>query len=159
MTTLAPGDRAPNFLLTATNGERYSLDDKLTLAIFFKTSCPTCQYAWPFYQRLYQAYKKAGLEVWGISQHDREKTRQYAVKYEATFPHLVDEDWRVSREYDPEFVPTGFLIGGDKKILEVLVSWNRADLDRLSRVIASRLRVTSQEMIKPDENVVVFKPG
>jgi peroxiredoxin len=156
---LSTGDRAPNFLLKSVNGESYSLDDKLTLAIFFKTTCPTCQYAWPFYERLYKAYKGGGLQVWGISQHDREKTRQYATKYDATFPHLVDEDWKISRLYDPEFVPTGFLIGEGKEIVETFVSWNRAELNRLSRAIASRLHVPSQEIIHPDENVIVFKPG
>ncbi len=156
---LSTGDHAPDFDLRAANGERYSLDDKLTLAIFFKTSCPTCQYAWPFYERLYKAYSRAGLEVWGISQHDREKTRQYAEKYKATFPHLIDEGWKVSRRYDPEFVPTGFLIGANRMIVETLVSWNREELNRLSQSIASQLHVQSQEIFKPGEDVVIFKPG
>jgi peroxiredoxin len=156
---LGIGDDAPGFSLTAVNGERYTLDDRLTLAIFFKTNCPTCQYAWPFYERLSMAYRGAGLEVLGISQHGREKTGQYAAQYGATFPHLVDEDWRVSRMYDPQFVPTGFLISGAKGILETIISWNRTELDRISRVIASRLQVTAKEIIRPEEDVLPFKPG
>lgn len=156
---LGVGDLAPDFELCAPNGERYSLDGRLTLAIFFKTSCPTCQYAWPFYERLYRAYKGASLEVWGISQHGVEKTRQYAAKYNATFPHLVDEDWRVSRRFNPEFVPTGFLIGNRKEIVRTFVSWNRAELEQISKMIASLLRIPSKEIIQREEDVVIFKPG
>jgi peroxiredoxin len=156
---LSIGDRAPDFELTAVNGERYSLDDKLTLAIFFKTSCPTCQYAWPFYERLYKELGGAGLLVWGISQHDREKTRQYANKYGTTFPHLIDEGWKVSRQYDPVFVPTGYLIDSNKRIVETFTSWNRDELNKLSRGIASRLQVQPRDIIEPGEEVVVFKPG
>lgn len=156
---LATGDLAPDFSLTAANGERYSLDDRLTLAIFFKTTCPTCQYAWPFYERLYKAYGPSGLEVRGISQHDREKTRTYADNFNATFPHLIDEGWKVSRRYDPEFVPTGFLIGSNKRIIATIVSWNRDELNRLSRDIASQLNVKPREIFKAGEDVIVFKPG
>jgi peroxiredoxin len=157
--TLGVGSRAPEIELRAVNGERHSLDDQLTLAIFFKTSCPTCQYAWPFYERIYQAYRDAGLAVWGISQHDSQKTRQYAIDFSATFPHLVDEGWKVSRQYDPEFVPTGFLIDKEKRIVDTFVSWNSADLNRLSRVIAGLLQVPAQEIFESEEDVVVFKPG
>jgi peroxiredoxin len=153
------GSRAPEFELRSVEGESHSLNGQLTLAIFFKTTCPTCQYAWPFYERLYSAYRDAGLEVWGISQHDKERTRQYAIDFGATFPHLVDQDWKVSRQYDPEFVPTGFLIDKDKRIVDSFVSWNSADLSRLSRAIAGLLQVPAREMFKPDEDVIVFKPG
>ena len=153
------GGRAPAFELTSINGERYLLSEKLTLAIFFKTTCPTCQYAWPYYERFYRAYGSSGLEVWGISQHDCERTREYALTYGATFPHLVDEDWKVSRQYDPEFVPTVFLIDKQKKILETFVSWNVSEFKGLSSTIASLLRVPPQEIIKPKEDVVIFKPG
>lgn len=156
---LGRGDRAPDYTLTDTNGERFSLDGKLTLAIFFKTSCPTCQYAWPFYERLHMAYKEKGLEVRGVSQHDRERTVQFALAFGATFPHLIDDSLKVSKVYDPEFVPTAFLIGDGKVILETLVSWNRAELDRVSRIIAEKLHATPVDLITSGEQVIPFKPG
>jgi peroxiredoxin len=157
--TLHVGDVAPKFSLRAIDGQTYSLNHELTLAIFFKTSCPTCQLAWRYYERLHRAYQANGLHLWGISQHNREKTQKYAAKYGATFPHLIDDNLKVSREYDPEFVPTGFLIDADGKIVETFTSWNRARLNQLSEQIASRLNVSPQEMIQPEENVVAFKPG
>lgn len=156
---LVTGDKAPKFDLNSVDGKRFSLGDRLTLAIFFKTNCPTCQYAWPFYERLYQAYKDVGLDVWGISQHDRDKTRQFAQTYEADFPHLIDEGFQASLRYNPEFVPTGFLINTEGQIVKTLVSWNRAELEQLSVEIASRLNTKPKEIIKAGENVIVYKPG
>lgn len=156
---ISAGNIAPEFELESIGGERYALGDRLTLGIFFKTSCPTCQYAWPFYERLYQAYKGAGLDVWGISQHDLERTRQFAANYRASFPHLIDEGFKVSLRYNPEFVPTGFLISEKREVLDMFVSWSRADLERVSRAIATRLHVLPEEIISANEEVIPFKPG
>ncbi len=153
------GHRAPEFTLADINGERRALDRPLTLAIFFKTNCPTCQYAWPFYERLYQAYKNAGLQVLAISQHDQIKTRQYQKTYAATFPHLVDADWQVSKKYDPDFVPSGYLVDADKRIAASYASWNREQFEQLSRQIAEYLHVEPQAVIRANEHVVDFKPG
>jgi len=159
MSTLQSGERAPHFVLQGLDGTQHSLDGKLTLAIFFKTSCPTCQLAWQFYERLHRAYQANGLQVWGISQHDGSKTKKFAEKHGATFPQLLDDELKVSREYDPEFVPTGFLIDANGKIVEMFASWNRERLNQLSERIAARLNVPPQDIIKPEDNVVTFKPG
>lgn len=156
---LSIGSPAPALELEGINGEHYSSRDKLTLAIFFKTSCPTCQYAWPFYERLFRAYGINGLQVFGVSQHDREKTRQFASTYQASFPHLVDDGLRASGKYNPEFVPTGYLIDKKGKIIESFVSWKRSDFDHLSQTIAKTLKLSPPELIKSDEDVVQFKPG
>jgi peroxiredoxin len=156
---LSVGDRAPKFELTAINGERYALDESLTLAIFFKTNCPTCQYAWPFYERLAGMYTQAGLRVWGISQYNQDKTRQFAGQYNSNIPLLLDHDLQVSAEYDPDFVPTGFLIDSDQQIVAIFVSWNREQLNQLSQQVAEQLGVPFQPVVKPDETVVAFKPG
>ncbi len=153
------GAQAPKFKLAALDGEHYSLDNQLTLAIFFKTSCPTCQYAWQFYERLYQSYKDAGLQIWGISQHNADKTRKFKNKYGATFPHLLDEGLHISEQYDPEFVPTLFLIDENGTIVERLASWHSAQLNQLSERIAAHLQVPPQEIVEPQDNAIPFKPG
>lgn len=153
------GAGAVQIELADVNGELHMLGNKLTLAIFFKTNCPTCQYAWPFYERLRQAYQDAGLHVWGISQHDRERTRQYQTQYGANFLHLIDAKLQISRQFDPEFVPTGFLIDEDRTIVAIFASWNREQLNDLAQQIATRLHVPPKQIIKSSENVIAFKPG
>ena len=52
MAALSPGTPAPDFTLRAMDGKQFSLRDALArgpvVAAFFKISCPTCQYTFPF---------------------------------------------------------------------------------------------------------------
>lgn len=165
MATISVGERAPHFSLAALDGSRYSFaptpdaPDKLTALIFFKTTCPTCQYAWQYYERLSSTYKPAGLRVWGISQHAIARTRSFAAQYNATFPHLIDDKFIVSREYDPEFVPTGFLADPGGSIVETFASWNSSRLNELSEQIADRLQVEPQPIVTREDNAIAFKAG
>src|SRR5208337_2826206 len=55
MLALREGTKAPDFSLPALDGGKFSLQDALqkgqVLAVFFKVSCPVCQYAFPFFER------------------------------------------------------------------------------------------------------------
>src|SRR6202035_428465 len=55
---LSAGDRAPDFELEDLSGERRTLSGlsggKPVLLAFFKVSCPVCQYAFPFLERMYR---------------------------------------------------------------------------------------------------------
>ncbi len=156
---LQQNEQAPIFAAKATDGQTYQLDDQLTLVIFFKTTCPTCRYGWPFYERLYRAYRANGLHVWGISQHDAERTSKWKKELGATFPHLVDANLAISREYEPQFVPTGFLVGPGREIIDSFVSWDMAKLSALSSRIADELSISPQAIFGDREAVVPFKPG
>jgi peroxiredoxin len=63
MAALASGAKAPDFELKTLDGKRVSLSEKLSrgavVLAFFKVSCPTCQYAFPFLDRLEKAYGHA----------------------------------------------------------------------------------------------------
>lgn len=60
MAALAVGAKAPDFELKTLDGKRVSLNEELArgavVLAFFKVSCPTCQYAFPFLERLHRAY-------------------------------------------------------------------------------------------------------
>jgi peroxiredoxin len=63
MAALTTGTKAPEFELKGLDGKGFSLNDELALGpvvlAFFKVSCPTCQYALPFFERLHKAYSAA----------------------------------------------------------------------------------------------------
>jgi len=145
-----------------TNGKTYALNQngaRLTLAVFFKTTCPTCMLAFPYIEKLHRAYGEAGLAVWGISQHDRVRAATFAREYAATFPILIDEAWQASQQYDPQFVPTQFLIDPSGQILDLVVSFDKAGLNRISHMVATRLKVGAV-LIAPDKDGnPPFKPG
>lgn len=159
---LQTGDRAPDFVLRDAATNEHALNAQaspLTLAIFFKTSCSTCQYAWKYYERLHRAYANSGLRVLGISQHDAEKTETFRTQHGATFPHLLDDAFVVSRVYDPAIVPTGFLIDSHGVIVETFTSWNRRGLNEFSDRVSERLGVPSQIIVTPSDNAVENKLG
>ncbi len=78
MAALNPGTTAPDFALPTMDGKRFSLPEALSrgpvVAAFFKISCPICQYAFPFLERIYKAYGKKNVSIIGISQNNKKDT-------------------------------------------------------------------------------------
>lgn len=162
MATLSVGQSVPPFTLSAIDGTSYSMHQngaRITLAVIFKTSCPTCMLAFPYIERLHQAYGTKGLVVWGISQDARDLAAAFASKYGITFPILIDADLKVSRVYDPEFVPTLWLLDSQGQVVESVVAFNKAALNHLSETIAARLGTPAVMIASEDDGNPPFKPG
>ena len=162
MTTLTINSSAPAFSLKGLDDKTHTLykDPALiTALVFFKTTCPTCRLAWKYIERLHQGYHKPGLAVWGISQHDAQRSAEFASNNGSTFPILIDDDWRVSKKYDPDFVPTVFLIDTTGRIIDRVVSFDKAGLNRVSETIAARLNVAAETIAPDDDGAPPFRPG
>ncbi len=162
MSVFTVGQAAAPFSLDGIDGRTYALNQhgaRLTLAVFFKTTCPTCALAWPYFEKLHQSYRDAGLAVWGISQDARDVSSLYASKRGSTFPILIDGDWRVSRVYDPEYVPTALLIDAAGAIVDRVVAFEKSGLNRLSETIAARLGTPAVVVAPPDDGNPAFRPG
>src|SRR5690242_6232033 len=87
---LAVGDKSPEFSLDNLDGGKQSLSGLLrhgpVLLAFFKVSCPVCQLALPFLDRI----GKGSLPVVAISQDNESATRQFHQIYSITLPTLLD---------------------------------------------------------------------
>src|SRR5581483_7856803 len=116
MSALTPGTTAPDFVLPATDGPEFSLSEALArgpvLVAFFKVSCPICQYAFPFVERLYKTYGTKGLTIVGVSQNNKKDTAAFIREYGLTFPILLDDTskYPVSNSYGLTNVPTLFWV-------------------------------------------------
>ena len=68
---------------------------------FFKVSCPTCQYALPFHERLFKAYKGQQVSLVGVSQNKPKIPKAFAKEFGISFPLLLDdtEVYPVSNAY------------------------------------------------------------
>jgi len=68
MAALNPGTIAPDFKLQNHEGKQFSLREALArgpvISAFFKISCPTCQYALPFLQRIYRRMQMTASPSW-----------------------------------------------------------------------------------------------
>jgi peroxiredoxin len=148
--------RAPEFDLPDLNDDRVTLT-KLTqegpvLVAFFKISCPTCQYTFPYLQRLANSNL---LRVIGISQDDLAATRRFSETYSLTFPILLDAasaKYLVSNAYRITTVPSLFLIEPDHSISKLSNGFTRRDLEE----IGGRFGFVP---FRADEQIPEFRPG
>jgi peroxiredoxin len=161
------GRKAPAFNLPGVDGKRYSLEGGLAkgplLAAFFKVSCPTCQFTFPFLDRLYRQLLEAGvseIQVWGISQDYANQARQFARDWGVTFPLLVDEDpYEISQTYGLTHVPSLFLVAPDGRVEISGDGFSKPDLLAIRNSLAQHYSVKPAELFRKGEHIPEFKPG
>ena len=161
---LERGTKAPAFALESTAGESYRLDEGLSqgpvLLVFFKTTCGTCNLAFPYFNKLRQSYPQENWQVWAVSQDNLEASKRYSERIGFSFPALLDgTDWPVSRAYDPVATPTYYLVDRDGVIVDVNSGFSKDGLNDLSALIAERLGAETQVIAPPDDGNPPFRPG
>jgi peroxiredoxin len=164
---LIPGTPAPDFSLPAMNGTKFSLREALSrgpaVAAFFKISCPVCQFALPFLERIFQAHGHKSIAIVGISQNGPKDTAAFAKEYELTFPLLLDntDTFPVSNAYGLTNVPTIFWIAQDGEIEISSVGWSRQDIEEINRKAAEANKDPITPVFQPDEykSVPEFRAG
>jgi peroxiredoxin len=165
MTALAVGAQAAEFELKTLDGKRFSLSEELArgpvVLAFFKVSCPTCQYAFPYLERLYKAYANKGIALVGVSQNDAQETLAFAKDFGVTFPLLLDDtrSYPVSNAYGLTNVPTVFWIAQDKEIEVSSVGWVKADFELINRKMAETGKITPAAVFRRGEEVRDFRAG
>lgn len=167
MALISPGGKAPAFNLIGMDGKTYSTGDALPrgplLTAFFKISCPTCQYTFPFLERLYQQFLKAGaagIQLWGISQDNLDNTKRFAGEWGVTFPLLLDNDpYEISQSYGLTHVPSLFLIASDSRVEFSGDGFAKRDLLSIRKSLAQHYSVRPAELFQTSEHIPEFKPG
>jgi peroxiredoxin len=165
MAALTPGTQAPDFTLPSMDGNPFSLGEALArgpvLAAFFKISCPTCQYAFPFLQRIYQAHGNKAVTIVGISQNTKKDTALFIKEYGITFPILLDDtsSYPVSNAYGLTNVPTVFWIAKDGEIEISSVGWIRKEMEELNQCVAEASSQSIKRLFRPDEHIADFRAG
>src|ERR1700732_3542139 len=94
-------DQLPNLL--SLPGYR---SGKKALLVFFETDCPTCQLALPYLNAL----GGDSVQVIGLSQDNDARTKQFVKDMGIKYPVSVDSGWSFTRAYDPQSVPTMYLL-------------------------------------------------
>lgn len=165
MATLSAGTQASAFELPAMDGSRFSLQDALSrgpvLTVFFKISCPTCQYALPYFERLYKAYGGKQVTIVGVSQNEKRDTAQFMKNSGITFPVLLDDTkaFPVSNGYRLTNVPTAFWISEEGTIEIASVGWVRQEFDEMAQKAASATGDTPKPVFQATEQIADFRAG
>ena len=166
MSALEAGVQAPEIELQYLDGGKFSLNEARkkgpVVAVFFKVSCPVCQMALPYLDRIFRAYEKSGKFTFvGVSQDNAADTQAFNRQFGITFPALLDpvRKYPVSNAYGLTNVPTTFLISPGGEIEFSTVSWSKADVEQLNRRLAALSGIAAAQIFQPGENVSEFKPG
>ena len=155
---------APEFSLKSLDQKQCSLHSLLergpVVAAFFKSSCPVCQFTFPFLERLHQRYGSGDATFLGISQDDARATKSFASEYGVTFPVVLDEEgYTVSNVYGLTNVPTIFLIETDRKVMVSSLGFDKKDLETIASQLSERRKVALTPLFRPDEVIPANKPG
>src|ERR1700683_636020 len=156
MSRIHPCAAAPDFSLSDAQGKSHSLKDLLkkgpVIAAFFKMSCPTCQFTFPFLQRIHDAYGSAHSTLVAISQEDAADTTEFCQEYGVKFTALVDDDgYPVSNRYGITNVPSIFLILTDGKIQERAVGFARKEIEKMGAEFARANHAPVTPVFRPTE--------
>ena len=165
MAALTAGISAPDFKLQTTDGKQFSLRDALTrgpvVAAFFKVSCPVCQYAFPFLERIFRAHGRKHVTIVGISQNEKKDTAAFMEEYGITFPVLLDDTstYPASNAYGLTNVPSIFWIAQDGEIEISSVGWERKEIEEINGKAAKINGVGPKPVFYAGEQVPDFRAG
>lgn len=165
MAALSTGTLAPDFALRSMEDKEFSLEDALArgpvVLAFFKISCPVCQFAFPFLERIYKAYGNRNVTIVGISQNDKNDTASFIKEYRVTFPVLLDDTrtYPVSNAYGLTNVPSIFWIAPGGEIEISSIGWLKKDIDEINRRAAERTGGRALPVFHAGEDVPDFRAG
>jgi len=163
--TLTAGVRAPEFSLPTVDGKQVSLQEALNkgpvVLAFFKVSCPVCQYAFPFFERMYQANRDASVTVLGVSQNNARDTALFMKEYGVTFSVALDDprNYAVSNAYGLTNVPTLFYIDPSGTIEISSVSWSKTDVEAVNEKLAALRQQPPAVLWRAHEDIRDFRAG
>jgi len=161
MAALTKGAKAPEFRLPLLQGGEFEVaGDTDAVLVWFKVECPVCQYAMPYFERLWQRLSATGSNVKfvGVSQNDANATREFANRYGVTFPVALDPapKYTASNAYGLTNVPTAFYVSGGQ-VEFVSVSWVKDELEGLYRTLMEGRGI--EPLFAKDESVAAWKAG
>ena len=115
------GNPAPEFQVKTVTGSGGTISLKelhgqVVLLDFWGTFCEPCKKSFPKLEELNRKYAKSGLRVIGISEDeddDKDKIPGFAETYGAKFSLAWDRDKVIARRYNPETMPSSFIIDRD----------------------------------------------
>jgi thiol-disulfide isomerase/thioredoxin len=117
------GKIAPDFTLTTMSGQQVKLSELRGQKIFLNfwaSWCPPCKREMPDLQQMSREYEGQVL-VYGVnvtSEDTLEKAQEMAGQLALTFPHLLDLNGKVKRDYRVLSLPVSITIGPDGRVVD-----------------------------------------
>lgn len=113
---LKAGTPAPLFRLPDLQGRSVALEEyrgRRVLLVFSDPNCGPCDELAPHLVRLHQEHGNNGSALIYVGRGDEAENRRKAKQHGFEFPVVLQEKWKVSKEYGIFATPIAFLIGED----------------------------------------------
>jgi peroxiredoxin len=110
---LKAGTPAPAFSLPDVHGRTTTLEEfrgRRVLLVFTDPHCGPCDALAPELVRLHKEHQGNGLAVVMVGRGDAEENRRKAAGHGFEFPFVLQDRWRLSKEYGIFATPVAFLI-------------------------------------------------
>jgi hypothetical protein len=157
---LDPGTPFPSIALRDETGAPVAAPGGETLYAVFKTTCPTCELAWPYLERIRRIGDGGGLTIVAVAQDDPGKSREFAERLGTRLATAYDpKPWPASEALGVTNVPTLFRVASDGKIAETVVGFDREKFRGFARRAAALAGKPPVELFLPDDQAPPIKPG
>ncbi|QDT92232.1 TlpA disulfide reductase family protein [Gimesia algae] len=148
------GDTAPDFSVTTTDGELFSLAaarGEVVLINFYSNWCGPCRLELPHIQQIWDERKKnPGFRLLVIGREEtEEKVKQFCEEYGFTFPVAPDPKREIYSQFAHELIPRTFVVSPEGKIVFSSVGFYQDDLEKLKVVLDQQRAGLPVENSKP----------
>jgi peroxiredoxin/outer membrane lipoprotein-sorting protein len=142
------GKAAPDFALKDLEGKTVALKDlkgKVLVLDMWATWCPPCRASLPHLDKLHEALKDKGVNVYAMNvQEDKADVEQFIKNTGLKTPVILDSDGAVSQKYKVTGIPQTVIIGKDGKVAKVFIGFGGEES-------AKEMRAAVEEAMKAPE--------
>lgn len=132
-----------DFTLPSLEGKSLSLSDfkdKIVFITFWTTWCPPCREEMTSMERLYRKFKYKQFTILAVDiMEDPETVRDFAQKYELSFPVVLDTKGEVSRKYRATAIPMTYIVDKDLKAVGKVIGPRRWDGEHAQAILRELL--------------------
>ena len=160
MAALDPGAPFPPIPLRDETGASVPPPAGDVLYAVFKTTCPTCELAWPYLERIREAAGTSGLRVIAVSQDDPQKTSEFNRRLGSRVETVYDPNpWPASDRLGVATVPSFFRVAPDGSIAETAVGFSRESMEGFARHAASLAGRPYAGLFRAGDPAPAIRPG
>ncbi len=157
---LEPGASFPPITLHDAKGADLAPPHGETLYVVFKTTCPTCEFTWPYLERLRQAAGPSGLRILAVSQDPPEKAAAFNARLGSSVETAFDlQPWSASDQLGVDTVPTFFRVTADGRIAESSAGFSRDRMEGLAKRAAEAAGRPYEKLFRASDQVPSTKAG
>lgn len=131
------GDDAPPFSIVDLEGNRRSSDEWSGFPVilrFWDTECKYCRADSPIINRYFDTFQDRGLKVLYVAtpNETKDRVRSFINDLDISFPVALDEDGKMTADYQVKIVPQTIFISPDRKIITAMLGGvGEAELEEL----------------------------